>query len=389
VGLIKAAKGAIGGMLADQWIDFFTIPENLPPTAALFPAELIETNAGRGSNQKSSRAIISNGSKFVVPEGYGLLLFQDGAITAYTDEPGGYIWDSEDTYSQSIFAGNSVSSSILLQSWERFKFGGQPGAQQLAIFVRLKELPNNKFGTQSEIYWDDKFFNTQVGAITRGTFSFTIIDPIKFSVQFVPATYLQGQEIFDFNDRDNPSAKQLLSEVVSSLAPAFSIFTNDPSNSNRITNIQQDSIGLAKALSSAVEDAYEWESERGIKISKVTILGIEYDENTKELLKTVQRADALSGNRGNANLQASVAEGIQSAGSTSGAEGILGIGIAGGSIGLSGLFNSQPTEPVKSESVPAEKGLVEQLAQLKTAFESGLISQEEFESAKSKLLGLS
>ena len=70
----------------------------------------------------------------------------------------------------------------------------------------------------------------------------------------------------------------------------------------------------------------------------MTILGIEYDEHTRELLKTVQRADALTGARGNANLQASVAAGIASAGENSGASGVVGLGIAAGSIGLSELM---------------------------------------------------
>ena len=72
MGFIKAFSGAIGGMFADQWIDFYTIP-NVQPTAALFPAVKKETNAGRGSNTKGSEHIISNGSKIVVPEGYGLI----------------------------------------------------------------------------------------------------------------------------------------------------------------------------------------------------------------------------------------------------------------------------------------------------------------------------
>mgnify|MGYP000750565605 CR=1 FL=1 len=44
------------------------------------------------------------------------------------------------------------------------------------------------------------------------------------------------------------------------------------------------------------------------------IIAIEYDENTRELLRNVQRADALSGARGNSNLQASVAKGFEAAG---------------------------------------------------------------------------
>ena len=56
-----------------------------------------------------------------------------------------------------------------------------------------------------------------------------------------------------------------------------------------------------------MENAYQWSSDRGLAIVKVAIVSIEYDANTRELLKTVQRADALTGSRGNANLQASVA----------------------------------------------------------------------------------
>ena len=50
MGLIQAAKGAIGGMLADQWLDFHTVPDGLPPTAALFAAVPRGADAGRGSN---------------------------------------------------------------------------------------------------------------------------------------------------------------------------------------------------------------------------------------------------------------------------------------------------------------------------------------------------
>ena len=155
--------------------------------------------------------------------------------------PGGYEWRSDDINSKSVFAGDGLVSSLIKQSWERFKFGGQPGGQQLAFFVSLKELPDNRFGTQSEIYWDDGFLNTQVGAVTRGSYTLKIIDPILFVKNFVPAKYLQPGEVFDFTDIDNAAASQLFNEVVGSLAPAFSLYTNDPGKGNRITKLQQDS----------------------------------------------------------------------------------------------------------------------------------------------------
>lgn len=197
-------------------------------------------------------------------------------------------------------------STFIKQSWERFKFGGQPGSQQAAFFVSLKELPDNRFGTQSEIYWDDGFLNTCVGAVTRGSYTLKIVDPILFVKNFVPASYLRPGGV-RLHRLDNAAASQLFNEVVGSLAPAFSLYTNDPGKGNRITKLQQDSLGFAQSLSAAVEQGYQWKSDRGTAIVKTAIVSIEYDANTRELLKTVQRADALSGSRGNSNLQASVA----------------------------------------------------------------------------------
>jgi membrane protease subunit (stomatin/prohibitin family) len=383
MGLIQAAVGAVGGVLADQWKDFYTIPSGLAPTAALFAAVPSGTNAGRGSNTRGSSNIISNGSKIIVPEGYGLLLMQDGKITGLAAEPGGYEWRSDDINSKSIFAGDGLVSALIMQSWERFKFGGQPGSQQAAFFVSLKELPDNRFGTQSEIYWDDAFLNTQVGAVTRGSYTLKIVDPILFVKNFVPAAYLQSGKVFDFTDMDNAAASQLFNEVVGSLAPAFSLYSNDPSKGNRITKLQQDSVGFARSLSEAVENAYQWRSDRGLAIVKTAIVSIEYDANTRELLKTVQRADALAGARGNSNLQASVAAGMQSAGENGGAAGMMGIGMASGMMGgLGGL--QQPVAP----AAPAAEDPVAKLKKAKEMLELGLITQADYDALKAKALGL-
>lgn len=389
MGLIKAAAGAVGGTLADQWKDFLTVPVDVEPTAALFPAVSVGAIAGRGSNLQGSQPILTNGSRIVVPEGYGLLLFQDGELTGFTSEPGGYVWDSENVNSESLFAGESVRTSLITQSWHRFKFGGRPGAQQLALFVSLKELPNNKFGTQSEIYWDDAYFNTQVGAKTHGTYSVHIVDPILFAKKFVPATYLQGLQRFDFTDRGNAASSQLFNEVVGSLSAAFSLYTNEAGKDNRMTKIQQDSVGFAQSLSDAVDEVYRWTSTRGLAITKVTIVGIDYDDDTKELLKTVQRADALAGLRGNSNLQASAASGIEAAGEHSGTGGILGMGMAAGSIGLADMRQGDPARAGETATSPPALDLVAALEDLKRAFDAGLINQVEYDAARAKALGLS
>ena len=389
MGFIKAFAGSIGGSFADQWKDFYMPMQNVPATAAIFRAVPQGTNNGRGENTKGSENIITNGSKILVPDGMALVTLQDGAVTGCVTVPGGYIYTSDDPNSKSFFSGDGIVASTIKQSWERFKFGGQPGSQQLAFYVNLKEIPNNRFGTQSEIYWDDAYLNAQVGAITRGTYSLKILDPILFVKNFVPVAYLQaGAPVFDFADMDNDAGAQLFNEVVGSLSAAFSNYTNDPSKGNRITKIQGDQIGFAQSLSQAVEDAYKWKTDRGLEIVKVAIQAIEYDEDTKKLLSDVKKADALSGNRGNSFMQQAVARGMQAAGENPNGGGaamaFMGMGLNSVGNAVGGL-QQQPNQTANNQP---QEDPYEKLTKLKKLLDEGVITQEDFDKAKQKLLGV-
>ena len=399
MGFIKAFTGALSGTFADQWRDFYVPQEGVPATAALFRAVKQGTNNGRGENTKGNDNIISNGSKIVVPEGMALVTMQDGAITGCIAEAGGFEFRSDDPNSKSLFAGDGLFGNVLKSTWDKVKFGGMPGAQQLAFYVNLKEIPNNKFGTQSEIYWDDAFFGTQVGAVTRGTYTLKIVDPLLFIKNFVPAKYLTADApVFDFADMDNDAGTQLFNEVVGSLSAAFSNYTNDPSKGNRMSKIQGDQIGFAQAMSQAVEDAYQWKSDRGLEIVKTAILAIEYDEDTKALMSDVKKADALSGARGNAFMQQAVARGVQSAGENGGGAGMafmgMGMGAAGGMMGAVQQPNTgstyQPAFGGQAQAQPEQPAVdpTAKLAELKGMLDQGLITQEDYDAAKKKLLGI-
>ncbi len=399
MGFIKAFTGALGGTFADQWKDFYAPRQGVSGTVGLYPAVPTGTNAGRGENTKGSENIITNGSKIIVPEGTALITIQDGAITGLVAEPGGFIFSSDDPNSQSMFAGNGIFGQTLKQTWERVKFGGQPGSQQLAFYVNLKEIPNNKFGTQSEIYWDDAFFGTQVGAVTRGTYTLKIVDPLLFVKNFVPSKYLQpNAPEFDFADMDNDAGTQLFNEVVGTLSAAFSNYTNDPSKGNRISKIQADQIGFAQAMSQAVEDAYQWKTTRGLEIVKTAILAIEYDEDTKELMKDVKKADALSGSRGNSFMQQAVARGMQSAGENGGGANMafmgMGMNVAGG---MMGGMQQQPTSSSYQPAFGQQQSVTDQqtpqdpttkLLEMKKLLDAGAITQEDYDKIKNQLLGL-
>lgn len=162
MGFIQAFKGSLGGTFADQWKDFYGPAQGVSATAAVFPGYPMGVNNKRGENYKGNENVITNGSKVIVPEGTALITIQDGAITNIITEVGGYEYNTDDPNSKSIIAGDGVMGSIVKSSWEKFKFGGIPATNQLLFYVNLKEIPNNRFGTQSEIYWDDAFFGTQV-----------------------------------------------------------------------------------------------------------------------------------------------------------------------------------------------------------------------------------
>lgn len=402
MGFIKAFSGALGGTFADQWKDFYVPRSGVPATAGLFQAVPQGTNNGRGENYKGNENIISNGSKIVVPEGTALITLQDGQITGFIAEPGGFEFRSDDPNSQSMFAGDGIFGNTIKSTWEKVKFGGQPGTQQLAFYVNLKEIPNNKFGTQSEIYWDDAFFGTQVGAVTRGTYTLKITNPLLFVKNFVPTKYLQSNApVFDFADMDNDAGTQLFNEVVGTLSQAFSNYTNDPSKGNRISKIQGDQIGFANAMAQAVEEAYGWKSERGLEIVKTAILSIEYDEDTKELMKDVKKADALSGSRGNAFMQQAAARGIQAAGENGGGSGMafmgMGMNASGGMMGAMQQPNtpssynpafSQETTDTSSTTPNPTTDPTAKLMEMKKLLDAGAITQEDYDKIKAQLLGI-
>ena len=412
MGFIQAFKGALSQTFADEWKDFYLPQSNVPATAAIFRAVPKGTNNGVGENTKGAENIITNGSKIVVPEGTALVTFQDGAITGFITEPGGYEFKSDDPNSKSFFSGDGILASTIKESWERFKFGGIPSTQQLAFYVNLKEIPNNKFGTQEKIRFFDAYLNAQVAVLARGSYTLKIIDPILFVKNFVPQKYLQSNApIFDFADMDNDAGTQLFNEVIGCLQPALSNYSNDESKQNSIIKIQGDQLGFAKVLSAVVESEYGWKSSRGLEIIKVAMTGLDYDEKTQELVDKVaeKRADIsvemLRGQAYSQNMQGMMAGAVghsmqtQAEGWKAAGEGIKAAGEAGSleNVG-SGMFmgmgmQNQPQgadalNAVNNMSQTTKEDPTEKLLNAKKLLDAGAITQEDYDKIKSQVLGI-
>lgn len=103
MGLIKAGTGAVGGVLADQWKEFFY--------CEAMPKELLVTKgqkrvSGRSSNTKGSDNIITNGSGIAVADGQCMMIVEQGKVVEFCAEPGEFTYDAstEPRYSRVLSA---------------------------------------------------------------------------------------------------------------------------------------------------------------------------------------------------------------------------------------------------------------------------------------------
>ena len=85
MGLIKAALGAAGGVLADQWKDYFYC-EAIPVDVLAVKGQ--KRTSGRSSNRSGSDNIISSGSIIAVADGQCMLIVEQGKVVDVCAEPG-------------------------------------------------------------------------------------------------------------------------------------------------------------------------------------------------------------------------------------------------------------------------------------------------------------
>ena len=181
MGLIKAAMGAAGGVMADQWKEFFYC-DSMDKDVMVKKGQ--KRVSGRSSNTKGSDNIITNGSGIAVADGQCMIIVEQGKIVEVCAEPGQFTFDS--STEPSIFTG-SLGSSIeatFATIGKRFTYGGDTGKDQRVYYFNTKELIDNKFGTPNPIPFrvvDSKIgLDVDVAVRCSGVYSYRIADPLLF-----------------------------------------------------------------------------------------------------------------------------------------------------------------------------------------------------------------
>ena len=181
MGLIKAALGSAGGVLADQWKEYFYC-ESLPENVMAVKGQ--KRTSGRSSNTKGSDNIISNGSVIAVADGQCMMIVDQGRIVEVCAVPGEFTYDM--STEPSLFTGELKESvrAVIDSMTTRFTFGGEAPKDQRVYYFNTKELIGNKYGTANPVPFrvvDQRAgIDIDVGIRCFGEYSYHLCNPALF-----------------------------------------------------------------------------------------------------------------------------------------------------------------------------------------------------------------
>ncbi|MBE6588123.1 MAG: SPFH domain-containing protein [Ruminococcaceae bacterium] len=351
MGLIKAGIGAIGGVLADQWKEFFYC-EAMDKEVMVKKGQ--KQISGRSSNTKGNDNIISNGSGIAVADGQCMIIVEQGKIVEVCAEPGEYTYDT--STEPSIFAGKLGQSIIdtFKTIGKRFAYGGDTGKDQRVYYFNTKELIDNKFGTPNPIPFrvvDSKIgLDIDVSIRCSGVYSYKIADPLLFY------TNVCGN-VTDEYTRDELDS-QLKTEFISALQPAFGKLSELELRPNQIVTHNTD---LENAMNETL--TAKWGELRGLKIVSIALGSVTLPEEDAEMIKQAQRTAIMRDpTMAAATLVGAQADAMKAAASNEAGAmtGFMGMGMAmnaGGGMNAQNLFAmGQQQQAAAPAPAPAQDG---------------------------------
>ena len=356
MGLIKAALGAAGGVMADQWKEFFYC-EAIPADVLAVKGKKKVT--GRSSTTKGDDNIITNGSVIAVADGQCMLIVEQGKVVDMCAEPGEYTYDM--STEPSLFTGDLGESikGVFQNIGKRFTFGGEAPKDQRIYYFNTKELTGNKYGTPSPVPFRvvDQRAGIDIDIAIRcfGEYSIRLKNPMLFY------TNVCGNVSEDF--KTEQIAGQMKTELLTALQPAFAKISE---MGIRYSALPGHTLELADALNEQLSS--RWRDLRGMEIVSFGVSSVKANEEDEQMIKELQRNAAfMDPTRAAAHLVGAQASAMQSAASNPNAGpamAFMGMGMAGqmGGMNAQNLYQmgaqqqAQPTPAPVPTPPPAAPG---------------------------------
>ena len=283
MGLLQAGIGALSGVLADQWREYFycdSMPENVLMTKG------VKRTGSRNANSKGEDNIITNGSIIAVNEGQCMMIVEQGAIVEFSAQAGDFVWDN--STEPSIFYGNL--SDNLKSTWEllkkRFTFGANPAKDQRIYYFNTKEIIGNKYGTANPVPFRVVYNNIGAGLELEvsvkcfGEYSYKITNPMLFYKNVC-------SNVTDSYTRDRIDS-QMRSEMMTALQPAFARISD---MGIKYSSLPGHTTELAQCLNE--ELSAKWRDLRGIEMVSLGISSIKASDEDEQRIKELQQSAAL------------------------------------------------------------------------------------------------
>lgn len=305
MGLIKAAMGSAGGVLADQWKEYFYCEAMSPEVLAV---KGIKKTSSRSSNTKGVDNIITNGSIIAVADGQCMLIVEQGKVVDYCAEPGEYKFDQ--STEPSLLDGGNLGENVkavFSNIGKRFTFGGEAPKDQRVYYFNTKEIIGNKYGTPSPVPFrvvDERAgIDMDISVKCFGEYSYKIVNPLLL--------YTNVCGNFESEYKRSELDGQMKSELLTALQPAFARISEMGIRYSAI-------VGHTKELSEALKDelSAEWNERRGIEIQKIGVSSLKADEEDEKTIKELQKNAAfVNPMLGAANMAGAQMEAMKSAAS--------------------------------------------------------------------------
>lgn len=333
MGLIRAAAGALGGTLADQWKEFFYCD-------AMEKDVLVQKGqkriTSRSSNTKGNDNIISNGSGIAVADGQCMLIVEQGKVVEVCAEPGEFTYDTSSE--PSIFTGSlgeSIKETFKLVG-KRFTYGGDTAKDQRVYYINTKELGEILFGTATPIPFrvvvsEEMGYKLSVDIRCNGVFTCRICDPLLFYTNVcgnVASSY-ESEEI----------APRLKAELMNALQPALAKLS---AQKIQYCEIPAHTMEISDALNEVLSNT--WKQKRGIEVFSFNINSLSIpDDQRKKLTEWEENAMTTNPNTAAARLVGGQIDAMKAAAANGGGAmaGFMGMGMAmnaGGGANAQNLF---------------------------------------------------
>lgn len=357
MGLIKAVTGAVGGVVADQWREYFYCDS--------LDADVLVTKGhkktkGRAANNNGEENIISNGSVVAVNEGQCMIIVDQGKVVEFCAEAGEFTYDASSE--PSLLYGNLGENikKTFSTIGKRFTFAGDTAKDQRVYFFNTKEIMGNKYGTANPVPFrvvDENIgLDIDISIRCNGEYSYKITDPLLFY------TNVCGNVTEDYEKKELEG--QLRTELMTALQPAFAKIS---AMGVRYSAIPAHTMELADALNDVLSE--KWTELRGIKVASFGVNTVTASPEDEKMIKELQKTAVLRNtSMAAATLTSAQAEAMKAAASNTSTGPMMafaGMNMANAAGGLNAntLFNmaaqeqaqAQPQQaaPAPQQSAPA------------------------------------